>query len=198
MRLKGLRAGADGGAVLLLRRRAADSLDDVLQDLPEGYVALAFGEAWVVVGPTGAFALAEAGSGNVRDVARRVAAAARELRNRLVQALSWAPFVDTLVVVAGPRGRRGARYPQSRCVASSCRDAPALTSAGDASVLPARILRGVLTSGPSCLSPTEVARIHAALSRGCESSPLEGSSSGADRGERSGFLTVEVVNPLRS
>lgn len=175
--------------MLLLRRRAADSLDDVLRDLPEGYVALASGEARVVVGPTGAFALAEAGRGDLQEVSRRVAATARELRNRLVQALSWAPFVDTLLVDAGARGRRGAPCPQPRRLAPP---------SGDACVLPVRILRSVLTSGRPCLSPAEVARIHAALSRGCESSPLEGSSSGADRGERSGFLTVEVVNPLRS
>lgn len=159
-----MRAGADLGAVLLLRRRAADSLDDVLRELPEGYVALAFGGTWVVVGPTGAFALAEAGRGDLREVSRRVAAAARELRNRLVQALSWAPFVDALVVDAGARGRRGAPCPQPRRAASPSGDASALASSGDASVLPARILRSVLTSGRPCLSPAEVARIHAALS----------------------------------
>lgn len=135
--------------MLSLRRRHEAALEEVVRDLPEGYVALAFGDAHVVVGPTGAFAVADTRGADLRDAAERVVAVARELRHRLVAALSWAPFVDAIVVAdqVGPAGRRhGAR-------------APGL----DASVVPRRIVRSVLTSGRPQLSPDDVRRICAAL-----------------------------------
>jgi hypothetical protein len=89
--------------VLSLRRRHAPALDEVVRDLPEGYVTLAFGDARLVVGPPGAFALVDAADTDVCDAARLVAATARELRHRLAGALSWAPFIDALVVVDGLR-----------------------------------------------------------------------------------------------
>jgi hypothetical protein len=89
--------------VLSLRRRHAPALDEVVRHLPEGYVTLAFGDARLVVGPPGAFALVDAADTDVCDAARLVAATARELRHRLAGALSWAPFIDALVVVDGLR-----------------------------------------------------------------------------------------------
>lgn len=124
--------------MLSLRRRNSP-LDEIVRSLPEGFHALSFGGAQVVVGPTGAFALADAGP-DADESARLVVRAAREVRERLVEALAWAPFVDALVVADHATGR------------------PA-----EAPVVPRRIVRSVLTAGRPRLDRPEIARIVATL-----------------------------------
>jgi hypothetical protein len=163
--------------VLSLRRRPAAVLDAVVRDLPEDYVALAFGEVRVVVGPTGAFVLADASHSEVGAVARRLAAVARELRHRLVDALSWAPFLDALVVApnghgggSGIEGGEDGRWlgPASAWAPPFHPGDPALPTAPDvdAPVVDPALVRSVLTSGRPRLSPSDIARIRAALAPG--------------------------------
>lgn len=144
--------------MLSLWRRHEAALDEVVRDLPEGYVALAFGDTHVVVGPTGAFALADAHGADIGEAAHRAVVVARELRQRLLEALSWAPFVDTLVVADGQVGSRIHRWGPG-----APRDELRRLSAEGASVVPRRIVRSVLTAGRRQLSPAEVQRIRHAL-----------------------------------
>ena len=120
-------------------RRSGAALDDLLDDLPEGYHAVPVPQGWVVVGATGAFALTLP-EPDVDDAAHRIVRTAAALRDQLADALSWAPFVDPLVVVDGASGRTDA-----------------------AAVVPARLLLDVLTDGQPQLAPDQVARIVAAL-----------------------------------
>lgn len=120
-------------------RVAGASLARVLEALPCGHRTLPLDEAHVVVGPTGVFALTH-GLPDLDQAARRVSAAARALRELLAQRLSWAPFVDALVVVDGAAGR-----------------------AEVAAVVPSRLLADVLTSGRPVLTGVEVDRIVTAL-----------------------------------
>lgn len=110
-----------------------------LDDLPTGYEALAVEGVMVVVGPTGAFALSGADP-DATTAARRVAAAAVRVRNTLAARLSWAPFVDALVVVD-----------------------EATAPAAEATVVPRRMLRDVLTTGHEQLAPVDIGRIVATL-----------------------------------
>jgi hypothetical protein len=117
----------------------ATSLDGVVDGLPAPWVALPDDFGWVVIGPTGAFALTS-GDPDVPGAGLKVARAAAATRAALAARLSWAPFVDPLVVVDGP--------------------AP---PAEDAAVVPARLLADVLTSGPVVLQEDQIARIVQAL-----------------------------------
>lgn len=145
--------------MLLSRRRHQAALEEVVRDLPEGFVALAFGDAHLVVGPTGAFALADARHADVGEAARRVTTVAREVRRRLVEAISWAPFVDPLVVSDGRvDGRHRWRAPSVR------RHEPSTPGTDHASIVPPHIVQSVLASGSRQLSPADIARICAALS----------------------------------
>lgn len=111
----------------------------VLEDLPVGYQALDVEGVLVVVGPTGAFALSD-GEPDVCVAARRVAGAAVRVRNILAARLSWAPFVDPLVVVDRVTSR-----------------------VAEATVVPRRLLRDLLTTGNLQLGEAEIRRIIATL-----------------------------------
>jgi hypothetical protein len=121
-------------------RRSGAALDEVLGELPEGYRVVAVTDAWLVVGPTGAFALTLA-EPDVDVAGTRVGVLAATLRSRLADVLSWAPFVDPLVVV--PDGSGGRTHA--------------------AVVVPVRLLFDVLTAGQLQLGPDQVARVVAAL-----------------------------------
>ena len=77
--------------------RGAPPLDHLLQDLPAAYRAVELDDGRVVVGPTGAFVVAEAGR-DVRTAARRLAGVADRCRSVLAEHLAWVPVVDPLVV----------------------------------------------------------------------------------------------------
>jgi hypothetical protein len=111
----------------------------VLEDLPLGYQALDVEGVLVVVGPTGAFALSD-GEPDLAAAARRVAGAAARVRNTLAARLSWAPFVDPLVVVDRMTSR-----------------------VAEATVVPRRLLRDLLTTGNVQLGDAEIGRIIATL-----------------------------------
>lgn len=111
----------------------------VLDDLPDGYEALDVEGVLVVVGPTGAFALCGADP-DPTTAAHRVATAAARVRNTLAARLSWAPFVDPLVVVDRVTAR-----------------------VAEATVVPRRMLRDVLTSGHHQLGAGDIGRIVATL-----------------------------------
>jgi hypothetical protein len=85
-------------------RGARQPIDRALEALPREYHATASGQERIVVGPTGAWALTTP-EPDIETAARRVGRAAGDVRNYLAAALSWAPFVDALVVVDGPGGR---------------------------------------------------------------------------------------------
>jgi hypothetical protein len=98
---------------------------------------MASGQERIVVGPTGAFALTLP-EPDVETAARRVSTAASEVRKYVAAALSWAPFVDALIVVDGPGGR--------------------VESVG---LVPSRLLTRMLTDGPCLLDDHLVDRIMA-------------------------------------
>ena len=100
---------------------------------------MASGQERIVVGPTGAFALTTPDP-DVETAARRVGRAAGEVRGYLVAALSWAPFVDALVVVEGDGGR--------------------VETVG---VVPSRLLTRMITDGPQVLGHELVDRIVAEI-----------------------------------
>lgn len=111
----------------------------LLDVLPEGYEALDVEGVLVVVGPTGAFALC-GDDPDAATAAHRVATTAHRVRNTLATRLSWAPFVDPLVVVDRVTAR-----------------------VAEATVVPRRMLRDVLTAGHHQLASTDISRIVAAL-----------------------------------
>ena len=116
-------------------RGASAPLDLVLDDLPGDHRVIRVGEGRVVVGPTGAFLVAEAGR-DVRAAARRVARSAASCRAALAGRLSWAPFVDALVVTD--------RRPHGTV---------------EASVVSHRLVRETLLRGPRLLSGARVERV---------------------------------------
>jgi hypothetical protein len=118
-------------------RSARSPLDRALSALPAEYYVMAAGEQYIVVGPTGAFALTLP-QPDLPRAARRVARTANALRNSLAVALSWAPFVDAVVVVDGPGGR--------------------IDNVG---LVPARMLARMITDGPRMLDHNLVSRIAA-------------------------------------
>ena len=107
-----------------------------MEDLPDDWHVLVLEEGHLVVGPTGAFALTTAAEVEVDDAAHRIARCASRLREALVERLSWAPFVDSLVVVDGPPG-----------------------TSSEASVVPPRMLADVLTTGRRLLDRDDIDRI---------------------------------------
>ena len=111
----------------------------LLDCLPDGFRAVHAGRVDLVVGPTGVFAVTD-GDPDLSTAARRAALAAGRARDRLSATLSWAPFVDALVVVDRLLGK-----------------------ADEATVVPRRHLRDVLGSGPAQLSDADVERIVLAL-----------------------------------
>jgi hypothetical protein len=122
-------------------RRSRPEVAQVVRELPDGYHAVELGTDHVVVGPTGAFALTTAdGPDDIDEAARRVVRIAGDVRDLLADDLSWAPFVDPLVVV------------------EEATDRPAV-----AATVPHRLLHGVLTGGQSLLDVDQVGRIVASL-----------------------------------
>jgi hypothetical protein len=116
-------------------------IDRALEGLPADYHTIGHGEERVVVGPTGAFVLTLPAP-DVESAARRVADAARAIRVYLAAALSWAPFVDALVVVEESGGRLG--------------------SVG---IVPGRLVTRMITDGPRMLDDLLIARISAEIGR---------------------------------
>ena len=114
-------------------------LDVLHGSLPEGFHAVGAGGVELVVGPTGLFAITDDGP-DVATAARRAANAAARAREVLGATLSWSPFVDALVVVDRLIGK-----------------------ADEATVVPRRHLRDVLSSGRPVLSEADVERVLLAL-----------------------------------
>jgi hypothetical protein len=117
-------------------RSTRSSLERALDNLPPGSHAVTMGHDWIVAGPTGLFAVTGP-EPDVAQAARRVAQTAAQLRSRLAHSLSWAPFVDALVVV----------------------DAPSSSRAEEASVIPVRLLHRILTEGRPHLEHHDVDQI---------------------------------------
>ncbi|MCU1461022.1 MAG: hypothetical protein JWO37_1097 [Acidimicrobiales bacterium] len=114
-------------------RRAA--IDRTLGALPVRWRCVLHGRDRVVIGPTGAFAVAD-DQPSVSEAAERVAHAAGEIRDFLASVGSWAPFVDPLVVVDGHAEH-----------------------ISRATIVPSRLLNDVLTCGPQQLEDGEITRI---------------------------------------
>jgi hypothetical protein len=116
-------------------RAGGAAIDHAVGALPKGWRWLFHGHERLVIGPTGAFAVTD-DLPTVEQAAERVVRAAGEVRDFLAAALSWAPFVDALVVVDG-----------------------GMPAANRATMVPSRLLTDVLTSGPQLLDESEVDRI---------------------------------------
>ena len=122
-------------------RSARPPIDRALDGLPVEYHTITSGEERFVVGPTGAFALTSP-EPDVEAAARRVADTASEIRKYLAAALSWAPFVDALVVVEGPGGR-----------------------VGSVGIVPGRLVPRMITDAPRLLDDELVERIITEIGR---------------------------------
>lgn len=118
-------------------RSARPPIDRALDALPAEYHTMASGQERIVIGPTGAFALTPPDP-DVETAARRVSRTANDIRKYVAAALSWAPFVDALIVVDGPGGR--------------------VESVG---LVPSRLLARMITDGPRLLDDNLVDRIMA-------------------------------------
>jgi hypothetical protein len=116
-------------------RMSRGAVDRTVGGLPARWRWLPQGRDYLVIGPTGAFAVAE-GLPTTDQAAERVARTAGEIRDFLVTVGSWAPFVDPLVVVDGP-----------------------VVTVARATFVPSHLLGGVLTRGPQLLTDVEVVRI---------------------------------------
>jgi len=116
-------------------RDARTALDRTVGALPESFHAIDYGDDRVVIGPTGAFALALAEPG-LEEAAERASRVASNVRHVLASRLSWAPFVEAMVVVDHAATRTGA-----------------------AALVPARLLARVMTSGPCRLDEDEIDRM---------------------------------------
>lgn len=116
-------------------KRSKQYLGELAHLLPAGWQAREFSGTCVVVGPTGVFVVAD-DDDNLAVSTRIAVRAAAELRERIAASLSWAPFVDALVV--------------------SDQSAP---PSSEATVVPPRLALDVLTTGTVQLRPAEVARI---------------------------------------
>lgn len=82
---------------MLRLRSSKPGLTDVLSELPERFHCVQDDSGWLVVGPTGAFMVGE-GARNPRAAGQQLARAAGRFRSAVADELSWAPFVDVLVV----------------------------------------------------------------------------------------------------
>jgi hypothetical protein len=122
-------------------RSARSPIDRALDGLPPDYHVLASGQERIVIGPTGAFALT-APDPDAETAARRVGRAAGDVRTHLVAALSWAPFIDALVVVEADAGR-----------------------VENVGVVPNRLLVRMITDGPEVLDHELVGRMVAQIDR---------------------------------
>lgn len=130
---------ADTKAVLRLRS-SRPGLADLLGELPDGFHCVQDGPGWLVIGPTGAFMVGE-GHRDPATAGQQLALAAGHFRAAVADALSWAPFVDVLVVAE---------------------DHPVVAPA--ASVVTLEMVVDTLTAGPPMLDEETVARL-AELSR---------------------------------
>jgi len=127
-------------------RDARTVLDRTVSALPDGYHAIDYGNDRVVIGPTGAFALAAA-EADLEEAAERASRVAVRVRHVLASRLSWAPFVEAMVVVD-----------------------TAATRTGAVALVPGRLLARVVTAGPWRLDEEEVDRMVLALA-GAETVP---------------------------
>jgi hypothetical protein len=133
------RPAAERSHMFQALRSARPPIDRALDSLPSEYHAVVSGQERIVVGPTGAFALTTP-EPDVETAARRVGRVAGEVRGHLVGALSWAPFVDALVVVEGAGGR-----------------------VENVGVVPTRLLTRMITDGPQVLAHELVDRMVAEI-----------------------------------
>jgi hypothetical protein len=121
------------------------ALDRVLRALPGGHVVASDGDARLVVGPSGAFVLVPApwpGGPAPADAGHRVHALAARTRAGLGDHLTWIPFLDPLLVTAGP----------------VVRDA-------GVTVAPVDLLAGVLTGGPPQIDDLTVTAVDRVVRR---------------------------------
>lgn len=91
--------------------------------LPDDFLVRRLAEHWAVVGPTGLFVVGRADV-DPAGAARRTAAAAMDLRNRLAEVVPWVPFVSPIVIGDAER------------------------SDLECTMVPVRRLEAVLTEGP--------------------------------------------------
>lgn len=120
-------------------RAPRSPVDRTLAALPAGYRVAERGSEHVVVGATGAFVLT-APSPDVGSAVDRVSGTAQRLRDQLARSLSWAPFVDALVVTDGD-----------------------VFPSDDVGLVPARHLLHVLTDGSPLLSEGDIDAITAVV-----------------------------------
>lgn len=74
-------------------------LESELRSLPADHVVFVLDDAWLVVGPTGVFVVAD-GDEDLGAATRRVAARADALRTRLADEMPFVPFVDAVVTTS--------------------------------------------------------------------------------------------------
>jgi len=76
--------------------------------LPDDFLVRRCDEHWIIVGPTGLFAVGRA-NGDLRTDTRDTVTMARVVRTRLADVVPWVPFVNAVVV--GDRDRHDLSCP---------------------------------------------------------------------------------------
>lgn len=99
-----------------------------MAELPGEYLQVPFDDARFVAGPTGVFVITE-GADDIVGAGERAVSLAAQLRSLFAERLSWAPFVDALVVAE-----------------------PVSCDAAGATVVPARHVSGLMTEGPRLIA----------------------------------------------
>jgi hypothetical protein len=84
--------------VFTLHRETAGELSQLLHRLPAEFQSVALGSGHLVVGPTGAFIVAAAGT-SAQETADDLVRIAVGMRNELVSRMGVVPFIDALVIV---------------------------------------------------------------------------------------------------
>ncbi|MEZ5144923.1 MAG: hypothetical protein R2726_20760 [Acidimicrobiales bacterium] len=117
-----------------------DGIDRSLAVLPGDFAVAGAGATRLVIGPPGAFVLEGCAPERLEVGAARVAGLAAATRAILADHVSWVPFVDGLVVVAGRTDPH-----------------PSVT------MVPVDLLVDTLVQGPEVVSPPVLSTVHALL-----------------------------------
>lgn len=110
-------------------------------ELPSEFEVQRVGDHWLVVGPTGIFAIGRSEGDIARD-AERTSVLAHDLRSALSDRMPWVPFVDSLLVVADDHIRH-ASVAQLACT-----------------VVTPDMLPLALTTGASVVNPDDLAELY--------------------------------------
>ncbi|MCX7619884.1 MAG: hypothetical protein N2037_03440 [Acidimicrobiales bacterium] len=128
------------------RHRTTNSIDGVLDSLPDEFAVASDDDLRLVIGPSGAFVLSISLAGNSPDLnslAERVSQRTAATRSILADHLTWVPFIDGVVVGNGTA-----------------------LSRAPVTVIPFDLLHETITEGRELIASTTISQIRDLLRRG--------------------------------